>query len=123
MSFYDRFDELCQKNGKAKSPVCTELGLSSTAWTKWKKGSTPDLETIFKIQEYFDVPIGFLLEDPDLMDGSFSVMDEDTKNVRDIMRNRPGIRLLFDAVKDAPDSDLYETLALAMRLKEKSNYK
>ena len=122
MSFYDRFDELCKENNKAKSPVCEELGLSKTAWVKWKNGSVPDLETVFKIQDYFSVSIDWLLETGDQDDGPV-FMDDDTRSVRDIMRNRPGIRLLFDAVKDAPDADLYETLALATRLKEKSKYK
>ena len=120
VSFYDRFDELCRRDGKARSPVCEDLGLSRTAWTKWKKGSTPDMETVLKIADYFQTGIGYLLEDPDLGDMGIELIDDETRQIRDIMRNRPGIRLLFDTVKDVPDSDLYQTLALAMKLKEQS---
>ena len=49
--------------------------------------------------------------------------DGDTMRIREAMRRRPGIKLLFDALEDAPDSDLYETLALVHRLKEQSQNK
>ena len=123
MTFYDKFDKLCEENGKKKSPVCAELGLSKTAWAKWRDGATPDGKTVRKLADYFGVTYAFLLDDsleemppPEDEDG-------DTARIREAMRRRPGIKLLFDALEDAPDSDLYETLALVSRLKEQSKNK
>ena len=119
MTFYDKFDKLCEENGKKKSPVCAELGLSKTAWAKWRDGATPDGKTVRKLADYFGVTYAFLLDDS-LEDVPAQAEETDTAKIREAMRRRPGIKLLFDVLEDAPDSDLYETLALAQRLKEQS---
>ena len=119
MTFYDKFDKLCEENGKKKSPVCAELGLSKTAWAKWRDGATPDGKTVRKLADYFGVTYAFLLDDS-LEEAPAQAEETDTAKIREAMRRRPGIKLLFDVLEDAPDSDLYETLALAQRLKEKS---
>lgn len=119
MTFYDKFDKLCEENGKKKSPVCAELGLSKTAWAKWRDGATPDGKTVRKLADYFGVTYAFLLDDS-LEEAPAQAEETDTAKIREAMRRRPGIKLLFDVLENAPDSDLYETLALAQRLKEQS---
>ena len=119
MTFYDKFDKLCGENGKKKTPVCVELGLSKTAWAKWRDGATPEAKTMRRIADYFEVPYSYLVDDS-LEEAPAQAEETDTAKIREAMRRRPGIKLLFDVLEDAPDSDLYETLALAQRLKEKS---
>jgi len=119
MKFYDKFTKLCEENGKKKSPVCSDLGLSKTAWAKWRDGATPDGNTVKRMADYFGVPAAYLFDDS-MEEIPRQEDNADALEIREMLRNRPGMRLLFDAVKDAPDSDLYETLALAMRLKEQS---
>lgn len=119
MTFYDKFDKLCSENGKKKTPLCVEIGLSKTAWARWRDGATPDGATIRKIAEYFGVPAAYLMDDS-MEEVPETAEESETERIRKMMRDRPGIRLLFDVLEDAPDSDLYETLALAQRLKEKS---
>ena len=119
MTFYDKFDKLCAENGKKKSPVCIDLGLSKSTWTKWRQGAIPEASTIRKLAEYFGVSVAYLVDDS-LEDVPAQAEETDTAKIREAMRRRPGIKLLFDVLEDAPDSDLYETLALAQRLKEKS---
>ena len=119
MTFYDKFDKLCEENGKKKTPLCVELGLSKTAWAKWRDGAIPEGGTVRKLADYFGVPVAYLLDDS--MDEVPKQEEEtDTARLREALRRRPGIKLLFDVLEDAPDSDLYETLALAQRLKEQS---
>lgn len=119
MTFYDKFDKLCAENGKKKSPVCIDLGLSKSTWTKWRQGAIPEASTIRRLAEYFGVSVAYLVDDS-LEDVPAQAEETDTAKIREAMRRRPGIKLLFDVLEDAPDSDLYETLALAQRLKEKS---
>ena len=60
--FYDRFKEMCTKKGVSCNQAATEIGLSNSTATKWKKtGATPDAKTISKIAEYFGVTVDFLL--------------------------------------------------------------
>lgn len=60
--FYDRFKEMCTKKGVSCNRAATEIGLSNSTATKWKKtGATPDARTIAKLAEYFDVTVDFLL--------------------------------------------------------------
>ena len=61
MTFWDRFYELCVKNGTKPNPVAKELGISSGAVTKWKNGSIPDPDMLIKISNKFDVSIDYLL--------------------------------------------------------------
>lgn len=119
MTFYDKFDKLCAENGKKKSPVCIDLGLSKSTWTKWRQGAIPEASTIRRLAEYFGVSVAYLVDDS-LEEAPAQAEETDTAKIREAMRRRPGIKLLFDVLEDAPDSDLYETLALAQRLKEQS---
>lgn len=119
MTFYDKFDKLCEENGKKKSPVCIDLGLSKSTWTKWRQGAIPEASTMRKLAEYFGVSVAYLVDD-EIEEAAPASEDGDTARLREALRRRPGIKLLFDVLEDAPDSDLYETLALAQRLKEKS---
>ena len=60
--FYDRFKEMCTMKGVSCNKAATEIGLSNSTATKWKKtGATPDARTISKIAEYFNVSADFLL--------------------------------------------------------------
>lgn len=61
--FYDRFVELCDLKGVSRTKACIDCGVSRTAWHKWESGATPNGATINKFAAYFDVPVGFLLED------------------------------------------------------------
>ena len=119
MTFYDKFDKLCEGNGKKKSPVCIDLGLSKSTWTKWRQGAIPEASTMRKLAEYFGVSVAYLVDD-EMEEAAPASEDGDTARLREALRRRPGIKLLFDVLEDAPDSDLYETLALAQRLKEQS---
>ncbi len=63
--FYDKFQALCKIRGISISRAATEIGLSNSTPTKWKKTkATPDSSTLEKISAYFQVPINLLLSDP-----------------------------------------------------------
>ncbi len=61
MTFWERFFELCNENGKKPNPLAKELGISSGAVTKWKTGGIPSGETLLKLSEFFDCSIDYLL--------------------------------------------------------------
>lgn len=60
--FFDKFCDLAAQKGVSPHRAALEIGLSNSITTKWKKtGATPGGETLQKIADYFDVPMGYLL--------------------------------------------------------------
>lgn len=60
--FYDKFKVLCDQKGVSCNKATTEMGLSNSTATKWKKtGATPDSSTLAKISKYFGVSMEYLL--------------------------------------------------------------
>ena len=64
--FYDRLLDLCRENDKKITPVVRELGLSTGGIARWRNGSSPDGDTLYKIAEYFDVSTDYLLGKSDI---------------------------------------------------------
>lgn len=61
--FYDIFLQLCAEKGIKPTPAALDIGVSSSAVVKWRKGATPSGETLQKIAEYFDVSVDDLLNE------------------------------------------------------------
>lgn len=61
--FYDRFKELCAQKKISVSRAATDIGLSNSTPTKWKKtGAMPDSTTLSRISNYFNVPLESLVK-------------------------------------------------------------
>lgn len=63
MTFYDRFEALCQSRGlRPQSDEIIEMtGVSSPSITGWKKGSAPKPDVLIRIASYFNVSVDYLL--------------------------------------------------------------
>lgn len=59
--FWERFYELCLKNGTKPNPLAKEIGISSGVITKWKSGGIPNGEMLIKIADYLDCSVDYLL--------------------------------------------------------------
>ena len=62
--FYENFIKLCAQKGESPNAVAAKLGLSTGTVTWWKKGRQPREPLLYKIAEYFDVPVDYLLGQP-----------------------------------------------------------
>lgn len=58
--FYDVFERLCEEKGKAVTAVAREVGISPNAPQQWRSGSKPRIDTLYKLAEYFGVPLSVL---------------------------------------------------------------
>ena len=58
---FDKVKDLCAEREISVSKLASELSLSNSVATKWKKGAVPDGTTLLKIAEYFDVSVDYLL--------------------------------------------------------------
>ena len=108
--FYQNFEKLCEEKGVSRSAACQAVGLSGNAWRRWTNGSTPNGKSLKAIAGFFGV-------EPRQMLYGESV-ESKTANVRQDVFDRPEMRILFDAAKDAPSSAILEAALALMKLKE-----
>lgn len=122
--FYTNFVRYCEMLNKSPYTVAAEVGVRSTATISgWRNGAVPRPKVVDAMVKYFREN-GVAIDTADLFaedDASIVVKDEvDTIAVREMLRDRPEGKILFDAAKDAPASALLEAAALIMRYKEDS---
>lgn len=112
--FYERFEELCRKNGYTPSGACLAMGRSKNLAAKWKHtGATPSREVLNQISTFFDVSVDYLL-------GNASGDLEDEVAVRQEIFDNVDMRVLFDAARGIPRSKLYEAIAMLNKFKEEN---
>ena len=55
------FEQLCINKNVAPTKVCRDIGLSNATYSCWTDESVPRKTTLFKLAEYFDVSVDYLL--------------------------------------------------------------
>ena len=109
--FYQRFEELCRKNGYTPSGVCLAIGRSKNLAAKWKStNATPSAEVLNQLAVFFDVSVDYLLGKTDAIAARQEAFE------------RADLRILLDAAKDVPPSKVYEVVALLEKYKEENKY-
>lgn len=53
--FYETLKEICQKKNTSPSAVCLTIGISKSNATEWKKGRSPNLDTVIEIANHLNV--------------------------------------------------------------------
>ena len=61
--FKEKFEKLCVEKKVFPTIVCTAIGLSKSAYTKWSDESMPRKTTLLKLAEYFGVPVEYFTTD------------------------------------------------------------
>ena len=60
--FYSYFESLCNQKGVSANQACKEMGVTRSVASKWKSTNTsPRMDTLVKISNYFNVSIDELL--------------------------------------------------------------
>lgn len=54
--FWETYVKACKERKTSPSAVAKALGLSSGSPTAWKRGASPNIDTIFRISDYLDWP-------------------------------------------------------------------
>lgn len=94
----DRIKALADARGTALSRLDAELGFGNGTIGKWDK-SAPQSDKLQAVADYFDVSVDYLL----------GREDEETDEVmalREQLRRQPGMRILFDASRNATKEQL-----------------
>ena len=132
--FYDKFKLLCDRKGVSCNKAATDMGLSNSTPTKWKKtGATPDGTTLAKISAYFGVSVGELLTNESTGAIEFTVSTEEMPGYLQSKKKAPtgtGERMSDDELKvalfgslDVDNADLDDVKRYAACISDKKRGK
>lgn len=108
----DKIREICEQKNISVSKMEKDLGFGN-GYLNPKKVNDIKMGRLFAILDYLGVSRAeFFGEDTAEAETEKMILQ------REDMRNSTAKRLLFDAAKDAPESDILESLAVLMRRKE-----
>lgn len=95
-------DRLIAEKGISRVELCDAIGISSAAYTGWKKGSKPREDKVLAIEKF----LGVQLSDY-----------EKTEDIRETLRE--DLRILLRSASDLPPSSVYQLIAQIEKEKEK----
>ena len=125
---YDRIFEIMKEKELTAYRVSKDTGISQASLADWRKGrSKPKIDKLQKLSEYFGVSIQYLTGESDQIDDTQQIqapngyyVDKETATYAEMLRTRPGARLLFSAAKDISKDDLQKAVEYIEFLKSKN---
>lgn len=125
---YDRIIEIMKEKELTAYRVSKDTGISQASLADWRKGrSKPKIDKLQKLSEYFGVSIQYLTGESDQIDDTQQIqapngyyVDKETAEYAEMLRTRPGARLLFSAAKDISKDDLQKAVEYIEFLKSKN---
>lgn len=107
-------DRILAERGISRADFCNVIGISSAAYSGWKKGSQPREDKIITIEKY----LGIDLSD---YEKSNSDMNDETAALLQSIRERQDLRILLHSAKDVPASSVYALISQIEKMKEGEN--
>ncbi len=102
--FYDLYCELCKAKGVTPTRAATEMGLSKSTPTAWKKkGITPQAAQLQKIADYFHVSVDYLCGNKEK---PLDSEDQELNEYLEMLRTRPEMKMMFQLAKGATKEDV-----------------
>lgn len=125
---YDRIFEIMKEKELTAYRMSKDTGISQASLADWRKGrSKPKIDKLQKLSEYFGVSISYLTGESDEIDDTQQMqvpnwyyVDKETAEYAEMLRTRPGARLLFSAAKDISKDDLQKAVEYIEFLKSKN---
>lgn len=125
---YERFNKILQEKGLTAYKVAKDTGVSRSTLAAWKKKEyTPKLDKLQKLANYLGVSIQYLTGESNEIDDTQQMqapngyyVDKETAEYAEMLRTRPGARLLFSAAKDITKEDMQKAVEYIEFLKSKN---
>lgn len=114
MTTYEKIIALMNERGIKPSKLEEALGLSHSSISKWQK-SQPSAEALAKVADYFGVSVDFLLGRTE--HGYYA--DQDAVILAQQLKDRPEMKILFDATRDVSAEDLQFVVDMINRMKRR----
>lgn len=101
MLYVERLKQLCKQHGISFSQFERESGVGLNTAGRWDQ-SSPSIEKVKLAAQYFGITVSQLIGDAD-------DDEEDIDEIRQTLRERPEIKLLFNAGKKATPNAVKNT--------------
>jgi len=125
MSFNLKLRALRKRKGMPQRELAKELGVALSTIAMWETANRePDLATIRKIADYFNVSIEELVNDDiELGYENYNLknnarFDEEIISLRNMLHSRPEMQMLFSVSKSASKEDIEKAIRIIEALKQ-----
>lgn len=120
LHFNEEFKRLRESRHLTQEQLAKELEVSRSSIGMYEKGQRePSFEMLEKIADYFNVPLGSLVDDYS-RDNKYYMFPETARVAQELFENKE-MRLLFDAAKDSDPEDLRMVRNMLIKLKKANN--
>lgn len=122
INFSHNLKKLRKSEGLTQKQLSGKLGVALSTVAMWETGSRqPDYATLNKIAEFFKVSFDTLLSDKQSVEENEEIYvtyeDDDIFSIRELLRTRPEMKMLFSVSKKATKEDIERTVAIIEALK------
>ena len=73
---YQRIRELCGQRGITLSELADAVGISKTNFPKWGSTTSPSIDKVRKIADYFHVSIDYLIGDSEIPQNADAILQD-----------------------------------------------
>ena len=121
--FKQTFIRLCNEKGVAPTVVCTSVGLSDAAFSKWTDESIPRKATLMRIADYFGVTVDYLLGSEPKENAPAAEAEEadELNELLQELKTRPEMKMLFSLAKGATKEDVELAITIIERMRRDEN--
>lgn len=108
MTLLDRVKILCKEKGISQGKMEKEMGISNGASSKWKT-SSPSMEILQKLSEYFNVSVDYLMTGKNKSNTNESnsyYLNDDARDMAQFLYDNPDYKVLFDASRKVKKEDI-----------------
>lgn len=117
---YEVFSKLLDEKGVTPYRLSKDTGIAQSTLSDWKRGlTTPKTDKLQKIADYLGVSMQYLMTGEDNTP-AYTEEDKELMEYLNELRNRPEMRMLFSATKNATKGDIEKTVKIIEALKEQS---
>lgn len=102
-------DRITTERGISRLELCNAIGITSGAYTNWKKGGQPREDKFIAIEKFLNI---------NLSDYEKLNEDEETAELLQQLKDRNDLRVLLNSAKDVPPSSVYALVAQLEKEKE-----
>lgn len=95
---FQRVSELCREKGISVTGLERELGVANSAIQKWRSATSPSVETIKKVAQYFNVSVDYLVGTTDIRDTANNLLNAEDGIItlqRAMNRMKPSDKAIF----------------------------
>ena len=121
MTLLDRVKKLCISKGTSQSKLEQEIGISRGASYKWKN-SSPSMEILKKLADYFNVSVEYLITGQEKEGGENYYLNEKTRELAKAIFENEELSALFDIAKNSSPEDLQIAKDILLALKKKEEH-